>query len=264
MADKNYTFEELLDIIERLRGENGCPWDRVQTHETLKRNLIEETYEALEALDSGDKDKFADELGDLLLQIVFHASIGRSEGTFTIQDVLNHICNKMISRHTHIFGRDSFDTPDEVLDNWDKIKVKEKGLQSHTDAMHDVCTYLPALIRAEKVQKKAAKAGFDWDDPADALEKVEEELAEWKKALANSDADEMRGELGDVLFAVVNASRGYKLDAEEALTGATRKFIHRFAYVEESALAQGKRLEDMPLAEMDALWDEAKKKGINR
>ncbi len=258
---KNYTFEEFVEIIEMLRGENGCPWDRVQTHESIRRNLVEETYEALEALDGGDKDKFADELGDILLQIVFHASIGKSEGTFDIQDVLNHVCNKMISRHTHIFGKDSFDTPDEVLSNWDKIKVKEKGLRSHTDEMRDVCAYLPALLRADKVQKKAAKVGFDWENAMDAFAKVEEELGEWKDALQEDNMAHIKEELGDLLFSIVNVARFYKLDAEEALSATTRKFIDRFSHVEQRATEQGRQLEEMSLAEMDALWEEAKEGG---
>lgn len=257
---KDYTFEELVDIIELLRGENGCPWDRVQTHQTLKRNMIEEAYEALEAMDGGDGDKFADELGDLLLQIVFHASIGRSEGAFTIQDVLNHICRKMISRHTHIFGTDSCDTPEEVLTNWDKIKQKEKGLQNHTDALKDVCTYLPALLRADKVQKKAAKAGFDWEDVSGAADKVAEELQEVAEAAAGGTPEAVEEEIGDLLFAAVNVSRFYKVDPEQALTGATNKFISRFAKMEQLAAEQGTPLNSLSLEEMDGLWEAVKQR----
>ncbi len=257
---KQYSFEELLEIIRKLRAEDGCPWDRVQTHETIKMNLVEEAYEAIESLDAGDKDAFADELGDILLQVVFHSQIGKEEGTFSIDDVLYHVCHKMISRHTHIFGDDKADTPEAVLDTWEKNKQKEKGQKSYTESMESVCAYLPALIRAEKVQSKAAKVGFDWPEVSGALEKLQEETRELKEAVATGDKDTISEELGDVLFSAVNVSRFFKCSAEEALGKTIRKFIDRFSYVEKAANEAGKRLEDMSLAEMDALWDEAKKK----
>lgn len=257
---KDYTFEDLLDIIYLLRGENGCPWDRKQTHESVKMNLIEEAYETLEALDSGDKDKFADELGDVLLQVVFHSAIGKDEGTFQIQDVLNHVCGKMISRHTHIFGDDVADTPTEVLANWDKNKRAEKGIISHTESLRDVCHYLPALIRAQKVQSKAAKVGFDWDKVEDAIAKTREELKELEAAIKENETEHIEEELGDLIFSAVNIARFVKINSETALTGTTNKFIERFSFMEEEAKKQGNELEEMSLTEMDKLWEQAKKK----
>ena len=197
---KTYTFADLLDIIEKLRGENGCPWDRVQTHESVKMNLVEEAYEAIDALDNGTKDQFADELGDILLQVVFHAQIGKEDGTFSIDDVLYHVCDKMISRHSHIFGTDTAETPEDDLATWEKNKQKEKGQKSYTESMMSVCSYLPALIRATKVQTKAAKVGFDWENADGALSKLSEEVEELQEAAKENNSDHVFEELGDVLF----------------------------------------------------------------
>ena len=257
---KDYTFDDLIGIIKVLRGDNGCPWDRVQTHETVKMNLIEEAYEAIEALDSGNKDAFADELGDVLLQVVFHSQIGESENTFTITDVLNHVCNKMISRHTHIFGTDKADTPEEVLATWEKNKLKEKGLLATSQSMKDVCSYLPALMRAQKVSSKAAKSGFDWDDIDGVMDKVSEEVTELKEAVKNGNTADIEEELGDLLFACVSVARFADIKAETTLKKATEKFISRFEKVEELAQSQGKSLSDMPLDEQIALWNVAKAK----
>ena len=215
MNDKTYTFSDLLSIVETLRGENGCPWDKVQTHDSIKMNLVEESYEAIESLETGTKDQFADELGDILLQVVFHSQIGKEEGTFTIDDVLYHVCDKMISRHTHIFGTDKADTPEEVLETWEKNKLKEKGQKSYTESLNGVCKYLPALIRAQKVQSKAAKAGFDWDDASGALDKLKEEIDELSDAVSAGNTQNIEEELGDLLFSVVNVSRFLKCSAEE-------------------------------------------------
>ncbi len=258
MMDKKYSFADLLSIVERLRGENGCPWDKVQTHQSIKMNLVEEAYEAIEALDDGTKDQFADELGDILLQVVFHSQVGKEEGTFTIDDVLYHVCDKMISRHTHIFGDDTADTPEEVLDTWEKNKQKEKGEKSYTEGLTGVCKYLPALIRAKKVQSKAAKVGFDWEDASGALAKLREEIDELIEATETGDTEHISEELGDVLFSAVNVSRFFDCSAEEALTKTTEKFIKRFSYVETEAKKAGKDLKEMSLAEMDELWDKAK------
>jgi len=258
MIKKEYTFDDLVSVIKTLRGENGCPWDRVQTHDSIKMNMVEEAYEAIEALDNGDKDQFADELGDLLLQVVFHAQIGEDEGTFTTADVLRHVCNKMISRHSHIFGDDKAETPEEVLVTWEKNKLKEKGQKSVTESMEGICSYLPALIRAQKVQSKAAKVGFDWDSAEGAYGKLTEEVEELHEAMAEKDTEHISEELGDVLFSAVNVARFYGVSSEEALSHTVKKFMERFAYVESEAKKQGKSLETMTLAEMDALWDAAK------
>lgn len=257
---KDYTFSDLIDIIYLLRSDNGCPWDRVQTHDSIKMNLVEESYEAIEALDAGDKMKFADELGDILLQVVFHSVIGEEDKTFSVSDVINLVCKKMISRHTHIFGDDKAETPDEVLDTWDKNKLKEKGLKSHSEDLKGVCHYLPALIRARKVQSKATKVGFDWNDVSGALDKLTEEISELKEAIDACDSVNISEELGDLLFSVVNVSRFLKVEPEEALTKSTEKFISRFEKLENLAKERGLSIENMSLEEMDKLWDEIKHK----
>ena len=255
-----YTVDDLRNIMARLRGENGCPWDRVQTHESLKRSMIEECYEAIEALDNHDDKMFSNELGDCLLQIVFHARIAEERGAFNFDDVVNEICTKLISRHTHIFGEAKADNAEEALAEWEKQKKSEKGLKSFTDALKDVPKNFPALIRAEKVQKKAAKAGFDWNDISDAEEKLYEEISELKEALKSANQDEINEEYGDLLFAAVNVGRFANADSELSLTAATNKFISRFEKMEKLANEKGKKLDEMSLEEMDSLWNEVKKK----
>lgn len=257
-AKKDFTFEEFNGIIGTLRGEGGCPWDREQTHESIKKNLIEEAYEAVEALDSGDKMKFADELGDVLLQVVFHATIGKEEKTFTISDVINLVSEKMISRHSHIFGEDTAETSDEVLDTWEKNKAKEKGLSSYSEALLDVCSYLPSLTYAQKVQKKASKAGMDFNNPLDAVSKISEEAEEIKDAIKANDAKNLEEEIGDLLFSVCNVARHLNIDSEEALKKATKKFIGRFQKVENEAVSQNKDMKEMSLSELDEIWDKVK------
>lgn len=254
---RNYTFDDLIDIMKVLRGENGCPWDKAQSHQSIKYALLEEACEAMESLDKKEPDNFADELGDVLLQVVFHSQIASENGTFTIDDVLYHICNKLITRHTHIFGDDKTSNSKEALDVWEANKKLEKGLSSQTEIMRDVCSYLPQLIRAEKVQKKAAKVGFDWDSIDGAYDKLKEEIDEVKLAKSQEDTEE---ELGDILFSCVNVARFLNVNPEEALKKATDKFIDRFEQVENMAISDGKKLENMTLAEMDALWDKAKEK----
>jgi len=259
---KDYTFKDLIDIMKMLRGDNGCPWDREQTHQSIKYSLLEEACETMEAMDSKNPDSFADELGDVLLQVVFHSEIAESEGTFTIQDVLNHICNKLISRHTHIFGDDKAESADNVLDLWEKNKKAEKGAKSQSELMKDVCSYLPALMRAAKVQKKAAQVGFDWDDVCGALEKLTEETDELKTAIDNGDINNAEEELGDLLFSIVNVSRFLKINPEEALKKSTDKFVSRFEKIEQLAKSLGKDLNEMSLSEMDELWDKVKEENI--
>lgn len=255
---ENYKFEDLLKIMEILRSENGCMWDRAQDHHSIRRNFIEETYEVCEAIDNEDVDLLREELGDVLLQVVFHTRIEEEKGTFNIDDVADGICKKLIYRHPHIFGSVDVASTEEILNNWDELKKAEKGQESTTDTLNSVARSLPALIRAEKVQHKAAKVGFDWDDISGALEKVQEELDEVKRA-ANGDGD-LPEKIGDLLFAAVNVARFADTDPEGALNATTEKFIRRFSYVERAAAAQGKSMEDMTLREMDDLWNEGKSK----
>lgn len=250
-----HNFDDLVNIIAKLRAPGGCPWDAEQTHESIRKNLIEEAYEALEAIDSGEGEVMADELGDLLLQIVFHAQIGKDNGEFDINDVTTAVCEKMIRRHPHVFGNVKADTSDEVLKNWDEIKKQEKKLTDVSGTLKSVSAYLPALMRASKVQDKAAKVGFDFKDATEALSKVREETDEVREALATG--RNIEEEVGDLLFAAVNVARLAGVTSEQALTRTTEKFISRFEYVEQNAPAP---LTEMSLEEMDKLWEESKKR----
>lgn len=252
-----YTCADLVEIVKLLRAPGGCPWDREQTHKSIRRDLLEEAYEVAEAIDQESTAHLQEELGDLLLQVVFHAVLAQEEGQFDLDGVADGICKKLIYRHPHVFGDVTVDSTGEVLQNWEVLKQKEKHQSSQADAVDSVARSLPALWRAEKVQKKAAKVGFDWPDVSGALEKVFEEAEELRRAAAGQ--GDTAEEFGDLLFAAVNVGRFLKLDPEVSLTAATDKFARRFRRVEEAAGAQGKKLEDMTLAEMDALWDEAKK-----
>ncbi|MDP4088384.1 MAG: nucleoside triphosphate pyrophosphohydrolase [Bacillota bacterium] len=252
-------FYDLLDIMEKLRGEDGCPWDREQTHESLKRYLIEESYEVLEAIDEQDDAKIVEELGDVLLQVVFHAVLGKEEGYFNINDIIGGICRKMIARHPHVFGDVSVSNSAEVLSNWEDIKREEKGMLSVTEEMEHIAKNLPALIRAEKIQSKARKVGFDWDRVESALDKVLEELNELKEVYNGENRARILEEIGDLLFAGVNVSRFLEINPEEALTNTSNKFIKRFEFIEKSAEREGMNLKDMTLEQMDELWEKAKK-----
>ncbi|MBP1743390.1 MAG: nucleotide pyrophosphohydrolase [Firmicutes bacterium] len=253
-------FTDLLAVMDTLREEGGCPWDREQTHESLRKYLVEESYEVIEAIDEGDYSMLSEELGDVLFQVVFHARIGKENEAFNMTDVINTICLKMISRHPHVFAKAVADTSDEVLVNWDKIKRKEQGLKSHTDELKHVAKSLPSLIRAEKVQKKAAKAGFDWDSVEGALDKVLEEYHEIKEACKEGGKEKTSEEVGDLLFAAVNVARFLDIDPEYALHFTIEKFIGRFKYIEDQAVSKGYTLSEMTLEEMDVLWNEAKTK----
>lgn len=255
-----YDYEALKGVIRKLRAPDGCPWDREQTHASLKRYLIEETYETLEAIDTGEPEKVRDELGDVLLQVLLHAEIASEQDQFNMDDVVHGVAAKMIARHRHVFGDAEASTAEEVVALWDSIKKEEKGHASHTQSLRDVPPHLPALMRGYKVQHKASKAGFDWDHIDGAWEKVREEMAELEAAAAAGDKAHMEEELGDLLFAVVNVSRFMDIQPELALTGTIEKFIRRFAAVETLAEQDGNRLENMSLAEMDTLWDRVKEK----
>ena len=254
----SYTMDDLLSIMKRLRADDGCAWDRVQTHQSIKRSMIEEVYEAIEALDNNDDKMFANELGDVLLQVVFHARIAEERGAFDFNDVVNEICTKLIERHTHVFGNEKAGNETEALDAWEKNKKKEKGLKSYSDALIDVPKNFPALIRAEKVQKKAKNAGFDWDSIDGAIDKVYEELDEIKAEMKNSNQVKINEEFGDLLFSVVNMGRFLKVDPEISLTDATNKFIDRFVKMEKLATSKGLKLDEMSLSELDELWGEIK------
>lgn len=259
MVDLNkeqYTIDDLFEILSVLRGENGCPWDRVQTHESIKKNMIEECYEAVDALDRGSDSDFANELGDVLLQVAFHSQLAEERGAFDFNDVVNEICRKLIRRHTHVFGSDKAGNEDEALTNWEANKKKEKQLSSYTAALKDVPSYLPALMRAEKIQKKAAAPGFDWGNINGVYDKIEEELNEVRSAKTPAEIEE---EFGDLLFAVVNLGRFLKVNGETALSNASNKFIRRFEKMENAVKEQGKELSDIDAAEMNLIWEKIKK-----
>jgi len=251
-------FQDLVEVMNTLRDENGCAWDRQQTHESLKKFLIEECYEVLEAIDEKDEDKIVEELGDVLLQVVFHAQIGKEQGYFNINDIIKGITNKMVNRHPHIFKNKENKNPQQVLDSWEKIKIKEKGFNNYTDTLKHVPRNLPGLMRAYKVQEKASKIGFDWDSVESAMEKILEELQEVKDVYKGNNRAKILEEVGDLVFTTVNVARMLDIDPEFAVNYTIDKFINRFQYIEENASNRNLDLLDLSLAEMDALWNESK------
>ncbi len=252
-----YGYEDLLEIIRQLRSEDGCPWDKAQTHQSIRRGLLEEAYEAAEAIDNDDPVLLKEELGDVLMQVVFHADIESDAGRFTIDDVCDGVVKKLLFRHPHVFGSQREDSPESVLVSWDKLKRQEKGQKTVADSMDSVARSLPGLWRAEKLQNKAASAGFEWPDVQGALDKLEEEVAELRRAV-EEDGD-VPEELGDVLFAAVKVGRFCACDPEDAVNGTCEKFIRRFRAVENGAAAQGREVSQLSLEEMTALWNEAKR-----
>jgi tetrapyrrole methylase family protein/MazG family protein len=253
MTRQGDAFDRLTAVMARLRGPDGCPWDLDQDHESIKGHLVEEAYEVLDALEAADDPAFSEELGDLLLQIVFHARMAEERGAFDMTDVIEKILAKLERRHPHIFGDLELGTADEVLSNWEKIKRAEKEGKS---ALAGVPASLPALMYAQRVQHKAAHVGFDWETSAPVYEKLDEEIAELREA--GEDPARLEEELGDVLFTVVNLGRKSGIDAETALRSVVTKFMRRFKRMEELALAQGRPLAELSLAEQDALWEQAK------
>ena len=252
----HYDYADLLEIIRLLRSEDGCPWDKAQTHKSIRRGLLEEAYEAAEAIDNDDPVLLKEELGDVLMQVVFHADIESDAGRFTMDDVCDGVVKKLLFRHPHVFGDGHEDSPESVLVSWEQLKRREKGQNTVADSMDGVARSLPSLWRAEKLQKKAAKVGFDWDNVKDALDKVQEELDEVRRAIdGDGDPEE---EIGDLLFASVNVARHLKIDPEAAAEKTCNKFVSRFAEMERQATAAGKKLADLSLSELDALWDSAK------
>ncbi len=255
-----YTFEEFVEIVRLLRAPGGCPWDREQTHKSIRNDFLEETYEAADAIDTADDTALCEELGDVLLQVALHSQIASEEESFNISDVIDTVARKMILRHPHVFGEVQVENSDEVLSNWDKIKMAEKSQETATDTLKSVPQAFPALMRAQKVQKRAAKAGFDWSEVEGPLLKVEEETAELKNAVKIGNAEEIFEEFGDLLFSAVNVSRFIGVNSEEALSAATNKFISRFAKVEQLAISRGIDMKTASLETLDKLWDEVKVK----
>ena len=254
--EKLEAFGRLLDVMDTLREK--CPWDRVQTNESLRQNTIEEVFELADALMKDDKPNICKELGDVLLQVVFYAKIGSETGDFDIKDVCDKICEKLIYRHPHIYGSTQVDGQEQVLQNWEQLKLKEKG--GNRRVLAGVPDSLPSVIKAFRVQEKAAHVGFDWETADGAMDKVREEYAELAAELKAGDRQKAESELGDLLFSIINVARLCDIHPDNALEKTNAKFIRRFNYVEESAIAGGRNLKEMSLEEMDALWNEAKRR----
>ncbi|MGH9788537.1 MAG: nucleoside triphosphate pyrophosphohydrolase [Candidatus Acidiferrales bacterium] len=252
------SFEDVVQLMARLWAPGGCPWDREQTHRSLRTYLLEETYEVLDAIERDDAEALRDELGDLLLQVVFHAQMAREQGRFGIDDVLTGLHEKLVRRHPHVFGEGKADTAQQVVHNWEALKAVERDNRS--SALVGVSEHVPALLEAYQLTRKAAQVGFDWEKAEDVLTKLDEEVGEVRKELAAGDTERVEGELGDLLFVVVNLARKLKVDPEVALRRANRKFVQRFHEIERELAARGKRPENSTLQEMDALWERAKQK----
>jgi XTP/dITP diphosphohydrolase len=251
-------FNRLLDILDELREK--CPWDRVQTNASLRANTIEETYELSEAILNNDPDEIKKELGDLLLHIIFYAKIGEEKNSFDIGDVCNAISDKLVFRHPHVFGDTQVDSPKMVEQSWEQIKMKEKD--GNKTILDGVPASLPSLVKAYRIQDKARNSGFDWNERRDVWDKVNEEMDELKVEIERMDEDRMEGEFGDLLFSIVNAARLYNVNPDNALERTNRKFIKRFTYLEKEAKENGRNLKDMTLAEMEEIWQEAKKEDV--
>lgn len=253
------TLSEFLDIVAKLRDPNGgCPWDLKQNFDTMLPHLLEESYEVAEAIYTQDRSALREELGDLLLQVVFLSQLAKEEGSFTFQDVLDDIHDKLIYRHPHVFGDVKASNSEEALASWEAQKANDAKHQAHNSILDDLPFALPALTRAHKIQKRCAKIGFDWDNPSDVFAKVEEELAEVRAEMTACNAEKLEEELGDLLFASVNLCRHHDVDAESALRNANAKFERRFRKVEETVKSQGKQLQDFSLAELDFIWNKIK------
>ena len=253
---EHYDFEDLVSVVRVLRGEGGCPWDREQTHKSIRNDIIEETYEVIEAIDKKDPELLREELGDVLLQVAMHAEMEREEGRCTFDDVANDVCKKMIHRHPHVFGDVKAETSDEVLSNWEVIKSEEKKRESITDKLNAIPRQFPALMRAQKVGKKASM--FDFPDAESVAVKVEEELAEVRAALASGNEEQIAEEIGDLLLSVTSLARKSHVNAEMALSAATDKFIARFSAVEEAIGKAGKSFEELSDEELDVFWQNCK------
>ena len=256
--DKLAAFSKLLDVMDDLRAK--CPWDKKQTFDSLKNNTIEETYELIEAIGEHDMQKIKKELGDVLLHIIFYAKMGSEIGSFDIKDVCSELIEKLIFRHPHIYGDVKAETSEQVKQNWEELKLKEKD--GNKRVLSGVPMALPATIKAVRIQEKAASIGFDWEDRKQVWDKVREEISEFESEIEQGDMDKMEAEMGDVFFALINAARLYGINPENALEMTNKKFIRRFNYLEDHTIKQGQRLKDMSLAEMDLIWEKAKSNGL--
>ena len=257
MKSKQSGFDELYSIMRRLRGPGGCPWDAEQTHESLKRYLLEETYEVIEAIDTNSPELLKEELGDLLLQPLFHAAIAEEAGTFTMAEVIQTLSDKLIRRHPHVFGDLTICDSKAQIENWELIKKEEKG-EERKSALSGVPSQLPALLKAHKITEKAARVGFDWEHVDQVVAKVMEELHEFEEAMTEGSNEQMEAELGDLLFAIVNLGRFLSINPEEALRKTISRFQKRFQYVEDTLHSQGRQMKNTSLMDMDMLWEEAK------
>ncbi len=258
--EKMEAFGRFLDIMDELRVK--CPWDRKQTNDSLRPNTIEETYELCDALIRGDKKDICKELGDVLLHVGFYAKIGSETGDFDIKDVCDRLCEKLIYRHPHIYGNASAKDANEVIQNWEQLKLKEKD--GNKSVLSGVPAALPSVIKSYRMQDKARNVGFDWEEKEQVWDKVKEEFEELQAEISQMDRDKAEGEFGDLFFSLINAARLYGINPDNALERTNQKFLHRFNYLEEHTIKQGRNLKDMTLAEMDEIWDEAKKKGYKK
>ncbi len=261
MTKPKRSFEDLVALMARLRAPDGCPWDREQDARSLRTYLLEETYEVLDAIERDDPRALQDELGDLLLQIIFHAQIAREQGRFAIDDVLNSLHEKLVRRHPHVFGTARANTPEQVKVNWEALKSAERESQGNRSHLSGVGRNLPSLVEAYQLTRKAAQVGFDWERLEDVLAKLSEEVSELRQALSTKDQQRIEDEVGDLLFVATNVARFLGFDPEVALRRTNRKFVDRFQEIEWELARQGKRLEDASLAELDALWERSKQKG---
>jgi len=260
MSETLNSLSKLIKITETLMGDDGCPWDKVQTRESLKPYLVEETYEVLEALDTNDPEKIKEELGDLLYQILFHSKISSLKGEFNFRDVIDNLSEKMVRRHPHVFKEGKLNTPDQVIEQWEEIKKKENNKVNQKSILNSIPINLPSLIKAQKLQKKVAKEGFDWDQISDVFDKLDEEIEEFKEAVLKKTPADIQSEIGDIIFVITNIAKFYKVDAEEALRSTNNKFIKRFQHIEQKINKKGKTLKDTSLEEMERYWQEAKNK----
>jgi len=251
-------FDKLVELFERLRAPGGCPWDARQTHKSISRCVVEEAYELVDAIDTDDVSHLREELGDVLLQVLFHSTIAKDLGEFTIQDVINDLADKLIYRHPHVFGNESVSDSQEVIRNWERLKSREEGKKDRASILDGIPEALPELLKARKIQSAASRVGFDWQDPRGAADKVTEEAGELLGAMERKDVEEITDEIGDLLFSIVNLARFAGVDPESALRRANRKFIKRFSRIESEARRRGIPLEEMSLKDMDKVWEQAK------